>query len=468
MNLFRKIVSALATIIIISCATSAIFTVREVSIGLQSGPVRNLNTGLDYLTIQAAIDAPETLDGHTILVDPGSYSENLLISKSINLTGTDRSNTIIDEYVMLNVGAHNVTISRFTIKGIVSCDTWNNFTLKDSRVEAPAWVHLSNNSVIINNEIYVVPWGDWGVRLEFNWFCTFENNTIWGPHTSGVGSIVAYIAYNCTFKGNHIFGDPLSINTCGFLIAGNNNLIFGNTVEDCTYGIFIVGGYYDVSRENRVFHNNLVDCQTPLYAWDLEGTGEHLVDNTWDSGYPYGGNYYNNYAGVDNHIGPSQDKPGKDALGDTPYIIDPSNQDNYPLMFPWSWERKTSPVTYDSRTDYVGTVSNGLLSGFSFDWNLKQLAFVGKTDKPSFCIVAVPKTLLDGGLQLLVNDTIQPCILMWNSTHISMYFEYGSDLISVKILGERVTPILGDINGDHIVDIFDAILLANHYNEHYP
>jgi hypothetical protein len=25
-----------------------------------------------------------------------------------------------------------------------------------------------------------------------------------------------------------------------------------------------------------------------------------------------------------------------------------------------------------------------------------------------------------------------------------------------------------DLNGDNIVDIYDAILLANHYNQHYP
>jgi len=25
-----------------------------------------------------------------------------------------------------------------------------------------------------------------------------------------------------------------------------------------------------------------------------------------------------------------------------------------------------------------------------------------------------------------------------------------------------------DINGDNAVDIYDAIILANHYNQHYP
>lgn len=137
-------------------------------------------------------------------------------------------------------------------------------------------------------------------------------------------------------------------------------------------------------------------------------------------------------------------------------------------MFPWPWEIKTTDVTFDSRTEKVGTVSNGHLSAFSFDWNLRQLSFTATTDMSSFCIVSISKQLFDGELQLLVNDTVQPCILMWNSTHTTMYFEYGSGLINVKIIGECVTPILGDLNGDHVVDIYDALLLSNHFNEHYP
>jgi len=46
----------------------------------------------------------------------------------------------------------------------------------------------------------------------------------------------------------------------------------------------------------------------------------------WDDGYPSGGNYWSDYNGTDaNH----------DGIGDTPYVIDANNADNYPLMTPY-------------------------------------------------------------------------------------------------------------------------------------
>jgi len=45
-----------------------------------------------------------------------------------------------------------------------------------------------------------------------------------------------------------------------------------------------------------------------------------------DYGYPSGGNYWSDYNGTDaNH----------DGIGDTPYVIDTKNADNYPLMTPY-------------------------------------------------------------------------------------------------------------------------------------
>ena len=44
-----------------------------------------------------------------------------------------------------------------------------------------------------------------------------------------------------------------------------------------------------------------------------------------DNGYPSGGNYWNDYNGTDNN---------GDGIGETPYIINEDNQDNYPLMNP--------------------------------------------------------------------------------------------------------------------------------------
>ncbi|MEJ2281504.1 MAG: hypothetical protein P8X97_06290 [Candidatus Bathyarchaeota archaeon] len=47
--------------------------------------------------------------------------------------------------------------------------------------------------------------------------------------------------------------------------------------------------------------------------------------NTWDDGYPSGGNYCSVYNGIDNN---------GDEIGDIPYIIGENNQDNYPFINP--------------------------------------------------------------------------------------------------------------------------------------
>jgi hypothetical protein len=49
-------------------------------------------------------------------------------------------------------------------------------------------------------------------------------------------------------------------------------------------------------------------------------------NNTWDAGSTIGGNFWSNYKGTD---------ADGDGMGDTPYIIDALNQDNYPAILPF-------------------------------------------------------------------------------------------------------------------------------------
>ena len=83
------------------------------------GSVRNLETNLTYLTIQDAIDASETTNGHVIFVKNGVYTEHVVISKALTLVGEEENMTIIDggdTGTVVTIAADNVAIRKFTIR----------------------------------------------------------------------------------------------------------------------------------------------------------------------------------------------------------------------------------------------------------------------------------------------------------------------------------------------------------------
>jgi len=138
--------------------------------------VRNIDTGLGYGTIQDAIDAPETLDGHTILVDEGIYYENVVVNKALSLVGENRSITIIDGNggeKVVSVEASNVLISNFTIRnGDYGVDVrfQVNVTIRNNTITNNQYgIYLSsssNNSMVGNN----VTNNEYGIWLDSSSF----------------------------------------------------------------------------------------------------------------------------------------------------------------------------------------------------------------------------------------------------------------------------------------------------------
>lgn len=128
-------------------------------------PIQNINTGLIYSTIQQAIDAPETLDGHTIMVDSGTYYENVDVNKSLSIVGEDRDTTIIDgngKGTVLYVTASNVHITNFTAQN-------GHYGIR---------LYHSNNSRLDRNNVYNMMW--FGIEIDYSGNSTLRNNNLVG------------------------------------------------------------------------------------------------------------------------------------------------------------------------------------------------------------------------------------------------------------------------------------------------
>jgi parallel beta-helix repeat protein len=172
---------------------------------------------------------------------------------------------------------------------------------------------LRTNVTIVNVEIenFVS-----GVYL----YSSNQNNVSQNNITGNSG----YGIYFYSSSNNNVLGNSITANTFGvFLDSSSNNNIFENKIQSNSEGV-----YAQNSQNNEILHNNFIDNTEQAHA--------EASANVWDGGYPSGGNYRNDYSGTDHRCGPNQDHSGSDGMGDTPYIIDSNNQDNYPLMNPWT------------------------------------------------------------------------------------------------------------------------------------
>jgi len=120
-------------------------------------------------------------------------------------------------------------------------------------------------------------------------------------------------------------------NGIGLTYSSICNSISGNNITNNAEGVSLAG-----SSNNSIYHNNFINNTNQVYDHSWTDSVYLPSMNTWDKGYPSGGNYWSDYADVDLSSGPYQNETGSDGIGDTPYIIDENNRDRYPLMYPWS------------------------------------------------------------------------------------------------------------------------------------
>ena len=209
--------------------------------------------------IQDLID--NASDGDTINIPSGTYYENILINKSINLVGEDKINTVIDGNYSgdsINIKANNVKIKNFTI------------------------IH-GNSS---------------GITLQYNVGCVITGNII---------SKNRYGIHLYESNRNIMYGNTISLNNGEgiILVSSDFNIIKGNIVKDNRRGIYIryrlIGGFpqvhmYKSSQLNIIKSNNISNNTDGVYI-DISVFNfimkNNFIENNRDAffiSYPYARN----------------------------------------------------------------------------------------------------------------------------------------------------------------------------------
>jgi hypothetical protein len=327
----------------------------------------------DYPEIEAAI--ANASSGDTVFVKEGTYegpiNQTIVIDKTLSIVGENVENTIIKlypayngEYTLTNVffnfsdaitikandckllnltvliprpsGTISATGNRTCIMGNkITTSSMTGVTVSGSYCKITdnvmsGFLRLNGffNRIARNSIPYIHLTGSWNIirdnGCEHVGLSNANNNVILENRVTAINSVYSGIevshSNNNFFCRNQISG---FINDVRLWFSSGNTIVANTLTDPLPWrlgGSFSLGGSFN----NKVYLNNFAHNVYDYYTDPNIRAAEPTIiasTNFWDNGEK--GNHWDDYNGSDVNW---------DEIGDTPFIIDANNQDNYPLM----------------------------------------------------------------------------------------------------------------------------------------
>jgi parallel beta-helix repeat protein len=269
------------------------------------------------------------------LTCPGSGRDS-----NISIVGNSISDNGDRGIICEGLGGTGVSISR------------NRITEDSSGIH----IHWLHDSVVSWNVIANLH-GGIGIEIACSSNVTVSDNTIRCEVLTGegIGLFEGMGGRYIYVVGNNISGWNAGI-AVSFVSEILSATIVSNSIAGNYQGVHMYGGI-SVVMGNSFLDNEIHAVVSYFPSWV---SGQTTVK--WNGTYPTGGNYWDNYTGVDQYSGSLQTESGEDGIGDIPFVIDGNNTDFYPLMQP-ATAVNTEPVAFFTVTPSPGDT----ISAYEFD-----------------------------------------------------------------------------------------------------
>lgn len=244
-----------------------------------------------FNTIQAAID--NATNGSTILIGDGTYTENIIVNKTLTIKPFTGENVIIQAAESEDSDSEYVDVITITSAG--SGSTIQGLTIKGSD-------------------------SSYGIYLDSANSCNINGNTI----TNNECGIYLYMSNNTTISGNILRDNYYGI---GFYNSTSNNISLNNLTDN------YYGNYFENSHNNTISGNNVTD------NWD----GIHLYqsnDNTLSSNY-INGNWIGSYLFKSNNTGITGNNITDNGCGICDYDSNNTAESENNITYNWIANKST-------------------------------------------------------------------------------------------------------------------------------
>jgi parallel beta-helix repeat protein len=263
-------------------------------------PVQNTVTGERFMTIQEAIDDVDTLDGDAIYVNPGTYEENVVVTKQLTITGAGAGTTTVDgNYAgpCFTIQASSVIISGFYMQNADG----SKGAVDVGRNGVSYFAITITSNIIWANSI--------GIYMDGVMSSQITNNQIEQSMSCGIWLTNSYTGTSCSMiviNGNDISNGMRGIQLDS--AEGGATIFDNNFYSNDDWSLYVVYANAQI-RQNNFYGNTF-----GMYAFSMPSP----LFVEWDQGMPGWGNYWEGWFGG-------------------PYVIPGGSgqQDNFPNPVPF-------------------------------------------------------------------------------------------------------------------------------------